>query len=139
MSCFRYTDSRRGKAVEINMAPLIDMIFILLIFFIVTTSFVRDAGIDVARPTAETAVEERLPTLQVGLTGEGAVYVEGRVVDPRSVRNRVSAFLAETPDGAVLLVADRASRTDDVIRVIDQCRLAGAKNISIAAARPQQP
>ncbi len=137
MSCYRYTRSGRGKSMDINMAPLIDMIFILLIFFIVTTSFVRDAGIEVARPSAQTAHEERLPTLQVGLTDQGAVYVEGKVVDLRSVRNRVSAFLADTPDGAVLLVADRASTTDEVIRLIDQCRLAGAQNISIAAARPE--
>ncbi|MEF2146441.1 MAG: biopolymer transporter ExbD [Desulfovibrionaceae bacterium] len=137
MSCYRSLRPRRNRAVEINMAPLIDMIFILLIFFIVTTSFVRESGIEVQRPSAETAQQEQSPSLQIGISEEGVVYVEGRAVDVRSVRNRVAAFLADTPDGAVLVVADRASRTDGLIRVVDQCRLAGARNIGIAARRPQ--
>ena len=138
MSCYRYTRSRRGRAVEINMAPLIDMIFILLIFFIVTASFVRESGIDVTRPGAATASEQSRPSLQVGLARDGTLHIDGKRVDIRSVRPRVAAFLAETPDGGVLVVADRESRTDGVIRVIDQCRLAGASNISIAAEREEE-
>jgi biopolymer transport protein ExbD len=119
--------------VDINMAPLIDMIFILLIFFIVTASFVRDAGVEVDRPGAETAQPGERPTLQVGVTEDGSIYVEGETVDIRSIRPRVAAFLAASPEGGVLVVADRDSRTESVIRVIDQCRLAGAANVGIAA------
>ncbi|WP_022663184.1 ExbD/TolR family protein [Paucidesulfovibrio longus] len=139
MSCFRYV--RTGRAarggVDINMAPLIDMVFILLIFFIVTASFTREAGVDVQRPEAATAEQEQRPLLQVGVTAEGRVFVEGASIDLRAVRARVAAFLAVSPDGGVLVVADRASRTDDVIRVIDQCRLAGARNVGIAAQRSE--
>ncbi|MGE4551579.1 MAG: ExbD/TolR family protein, partial [Desulfovibrionaceae bacterium] len=113
---------RRDKGVDINMAPLIDMIFILLIFFIVTTTFAREAGIDVARPEARTATEQRRPTLQVGLTAGGEIWVEGRMVDLRSVRPLVADFLAATPDGAVLLVADRDGTTGALIALVDQCR-----------------
>ncbi|MGE4290731.1 MAG: ExbD/TolR family protein [Desulfovibrio sp.] len=135
MSCYRFVRSQRGKSVDINMAPLIDMIFILLIFFIVTASFTREAGVDVQRPTAESAAQDDRPNLQVGVTASGDIYLEGQAVDLRSVRGRVAAFLAAEPEGAVLVVADRESRTDAVIRVIDQCRLAGAARVGIAAQR----
>lgn len=143
MSCYRYVRSGpgrsqgRGKGVEINMAPLIDMIFILLIFFIVTASFTREAGVDVQRPGAESAEQQNRPSFQIGITELGELYVEGKTVDLRSIRGRVAAFLAASPEGAVLVVADRNSRTDAVIRVIDQCRLAGATNVGIAAQKAQ--
>lgn len=136
MSCYRYVRSSRGRGVDINMAPLIDMIFILLIFFIVTSSFVRDAGVEVERPGADTAQTADRPTIQVGITENGSIHMDGEPVDIRSVRPRVAAFLAGSPEGGVLVVADRNSRTDAVIRVIDQCRLAGAENVGIAARNP---
>ncbi|NCC23810.1 MAG: biopolymer transporter ExbD [Deltaproteobacteria bacterium] len=137
MSCYRSNYRTRGRAVDINMAPLIDMIFILLIFFIVTTSFVKEAGIDVQRPGAETAEFEQRSTLQIGIDAQGLIYVEGQVIDSRSVRGHVATFLAESPDGAVLVVADKDSRTQSVVEAIDQCRLAGARNISLASRRPE--
>ncbi|GAB7024102.1 ExbD/TolR family protein [Salidesulfovibrio brasiliensis] len=136
MSCYRYV-RRGGKPCEINMAPLIDMIFILLIFFLVTTSFVREAGIDVNRPQAETAAQSPSPTLQIAVTKDGAVFMEGRAIDIRSIRSKVSTFMDETKDGRILVLADGKSNTQSVINVIDQCRLAGAEKISIAAEQPQ--
>lgn len=133
MSCYRPVRRSRGKGVDINMAPLIDMIFILLIFFIVTASFTREAGVDVQRPTAASAAQKDRPTFLIGVTESGKIYLEGKDLDLRSVRNRVAAFLAVEPDGAVLVVADRDSRTSAVIQVIDQCRLAGAESVGIAA------
>jgi len=118
------------------MAPLIDMIFILLIFFLVTTSFVRESGVEIERPTARSAVAKEKINLKVGITAEGAVHIEGAPIDIRSVRARMKRFVAETPGGSVVLVADRASATGDVIRVLDECRLAGVQNISIAAKEP---
>ncbi len=119
------------------MAPLIDMIFILLIFFLVTTSFVREAGIDVTRPQAETVTQDPSPTLPIAVTKDGAVFMEGRAVDMRSIRGKVCAFIAESRDGGILVLADGHSHTQSVISVIDQCRLAGADKISIAAEQPQ--
>ena len=131
----RYARRRRTKAVDINMAPLIDMVFILLIFFLVTTSFVRESGVEVQRPVAKSAVTKEKVNLIVGVTKDGLIYMENHPVDIRSIRARMERFLAETPGGVVVIVADKDSKTGTVIRVLDECRLAGVKNISIAARK----
>lgn len=123
--------------MELNIAPLIDMVFILLIFFLVTTSFVREAMVEVERPVASTArAERRGNVLTIGVTREGRVFVEGRQVDVHGVRFLVERFRAENPRGAVLIVADRRSPVGLVIRVLDQCRMAGVEDVGIAARRP---
>jgi len=121
--------------MEINMGPLIDMVFLLLIFFVVTTSFVREAGVDVQRSTAATADVKERGDILIGVTTAGEVYYEGRRIDVRSVRGLVERALAENPEAGVVIVADRKSETGEVIRVMDQCRLAGAVDVSIAARR----
>lgn len=138
MSCYHSFRSRKRGVVEINMAPLIDMIFILLIFFMVTTSFVRESGVDVERPVAATATQSQETSLLIGVTGDGRVAIEGKTVDVRQVRAYVNRFLASSPDGAVLVVADQASRTGDAVLVLDQCRLAGARKVGLAARRPEE-
>ena len=125
----------RNEGVQINMSPLIDLVFLLLIFFIVTTSFVKETGIDVQRPIASTAVPKEKSTIQIGVTPEGRVFFDRREIDIRSVRAHVERALAENPEAGVIVVADRESRTGAVIKVMDQCRLARAKNVSLAAAR----
>ena len=127
---------RRGRGSDINMAPLIDMIFILLIFFLVTTSFVKESGVDVERPVAATAQAKEQTNVVVGIDKEGTIHVENRVIDVRSVRGYMERFLAETPEGSVVIAADKASTTGVVIAVLDACRLAGVRNISVAARRP---
>jgi biopolymer transport protein ExbD len=124
-----------GDRVDINMGPLIDMVFLLLIFFVVTTSFVKEAGIDVQRSTAATAEVKERGNVMIGLTAEGEVYMEGKRIDMRSIRPLVERALAEDPESAVVIVADKASETGDVVQVMDQCRLAGAKDVSLAANR----
>jgi len=124
------------RTTDINIAPLIDLVFLLLIFFLVTTSFVKETGIDVNRPTASTAMPKEKGNILIGVDSDGRVFLEGRQIDIRSVRAHVERCLAENPEGGIVIVADKNSHTGIVIRVMDQCRLAGAKNISIAAARP---
>ncbi|MGD9807164.1 MAG: ExbD/TolR family protein [Deferribacterales bacterium] len=131
----RMSRLRRAKTVEINMAPLIDMIFILLIFFIVTTSFVKESGVDVNRPKAASAASQEKTNVIISVTKDGQVYMDGRVVDIRSVRGLMERFLAETPEGSVVIAADESSRTGEVIRVLDACRLAGVQQISVAAKK----
>jgi biopolymer transport protein ExbD len=135
MISVRRTIRGGGRGVEINMGPLIDMVFLLLIFFVVTTSFVKEAGIDVQKSTAATAEVKQKGNILIGVTAEGDVYMEGKKIDFRSVRGLVERALAEDPDSGVVVVADRASETDSVIKVMDQCRLAGAKDVSLAAER----
>ncbi len=128
---------RGNDQVAIDMAPLIDMTFLLLIFFMVTTSFVKETGIDVMRSTAATAEVKEHGSVMIGVTAEGDVYMEGKKIDLRSVRSLVERALAEDPDAGVVVVADKDSNTGDVVKVMDQCRLAGAKNVSLAAKREE--
>ena len=126
---------RSSKTEGINMAPLIDLVFLLLIFFMVTTSFVKETGIDVHRPTASTAVLKEKGNILIGVSADGQVFLERKQIDIRSVRAHIERCLAENPEGAVVIVADKASHTGVVIQVIDECRLAGARNVSMAASK----
>jgi biopolymer transport protein ExbD len=124
-----------NKTAEVNMAPLIDLVFLLLIFFLVTTSFVKETGIDVQRPQASTATLKEAGNILVGVSADGRVFLESKEIDVRSVRAHIERCLAENPEGAVVVVADKQSSTGVVIQVMDQCRLAGAQNVSIAASK----
>jgi biopolymer transport protein ExbD len=127
-----------GDKVEINMGPLIDMVFLLLIFFVVTTSFVKESGIDVQKSTAATAQVKERGNILIGVTQEGDIYMEGKRVDIRSVRPLIERSLAEDPESGVVIVADKRSQTGAVVQVMDQCRLAGAKDVSLAAKREEE-
>jgi len=131
------TASRRNntKNLELNIAPLIDMVFILLIFFLVTTSFLKETGVDISRPTAATAISKTKTTILIGVTKENTIHIDRREVDIRAVRANVERALAENPDGGVVIVADKQSLTGLVITVMDACKQAGAKTVSIAAER----
>ncbi|MBU1054201.1 MAG: biopolymer transporter ExbD [Proteobacteria bacterium] len=133
------TAARRSKrgVTELNMAPLIDMVFILLIFFLVTTSFVKETGIDVNRPTASTAVSQSKATILIAVDQQNRIFIDHREIDIRAVRANVERNLAENPDGAIIVVADKASTTGTAITVMDGCRMAGAKNVSLAAGLPE--
>jgi biopolymer transport protein ExbD len=121
--------------VDVNMSPLIDMVFLLLIFFVVTTSFVKESGIEVSRSTASTAEVKEKASVMIGVSAEGEVYMGGKKVDVRSVRGLVERALAEDPEAGVVVVADKGSETGEVVKVMDQCRLAGAGSVSLAAKR----
>jgi biopolymer transport protein ExbD len=125
------------SAAELNIAPLIDMVFILLIFFLVTTSFVKETGIDVNRPTASTAVSQAKAAILVGIDAANRIYIDHREVDVRAVRANVERALAENPEGGVVVVADQASSTGTAIQVMDGCRMAGAQHVSLAARQPR--
>lgn len=129
---------KRGEGTDINMAPLIDMIFILLIFFLVTTSFVKESGVTVNRPSAESAVAPEKTNLIIGIDEHGHVHIQDEEVDIRAVRSRMKRFREKSPKGSVVIAADKKSTTDTLIRVLDACRLAGVQNISVAAKKPHQ-
>jgi biopolymer transport protein ExbD len=137
MQSIRYTRKRSRESVQLNIAPLIDMIFILLIFFLVTTSFVRESGVDVRRPVAKTAQKKEKTNMVIGITAENMIYIEGKPIDKRAVRSYMERFLMQNPNGSVVIAADEESKSGIVIQVLDSCRLAGIKKISVAARRPQ--
>lgn len=131
--------SRRAakKPLELNIAPLIDMVFILLIFFLVTTSFVKETGVDISRPTASTAVAKNKSTILIGITRDNTIHLDRREIDVRAVRSGVERAMAENPEAGVVIVADKESRTGLVISVMDACKLAGAENVALAASLPE--
>jgi biopolymer transport protein ExbD len=128
----RYFLRLRDEGAQINLAPLIDMMFILLIFFLVTTSFVKETGIEVTRPTAAAAESLSRDSILVGITADGAVYMDNQEVGILSVRARVKEYLRRR-DLPVVVIADAATRTQDLLSVVDECKLAGAQSVNVAA------
>jgi|TARA_X000000950_G_C13652090_1_gene552152 biopolymer transport protein ExbD len=117
---------------QVDLTPMLDVVFIMLIFFIVTSTFVKESGVDVTRPNAETAVPTDASSIQIGITSNNQIYFDKRLVDKRAVRANIEKGLAESPGAAVIIVADALSNTETLIEVMDQSRLAGAENISVA-------
>ncbi len=117
-----------------NITPLIDMVFILLIFFAVNASFIKEAGVEIERPSARSAVTQEQANIMIAVTENGEVWVDRQRVDPRSVRGHVERLHAENPEGAVVILADDESQTGLVIEVLDQARLAGVENVAVAAS-----
>ncbi|MFZ7110653.1 MAG: ExbD/TolR family protein [Desulfatiglandales bacterium] len=128
----------RDDDFRAEMTPLIDMVFILLIFFIVTTSFVRETGIEVKRPVASSATSKQNASLFIGISPEGRVYLEGKELDIRNVKPRMERFLADNPPGSVVIVADTSCPTGITVQVLDACRNAGIKDVSVATNLPKE-
>ena len=123
------------EEADINMTPMLDIVFIMLIFFIVTTSFVKETGIEVNRPDAQTAVRNERGNILIAITESGDIWMDKRKIDVRAVRANVERMLAERPEGAVIVQADKFSQAGVMVTVMDQVRLAGVKNVSIAASK----
>ena len=118
---------------EIDLTPMLDVVFIMLIFFIVTASFVKEAGIDVNRPDAQTAVAQEKANILIAITETGEIWIDRRRVDPRAVRANIERLHAENPQGTVVIQADKKSTTEILIQVMDSARQAGVYNVAIAA------
>lgn len=127
---------RNRKTPGLDISSLIDMVFILLIFFLVNTSFVKETGVTVSRPTAATATVEKKSSILIAIDSEDRIFMEQREIDGRAVRANVERALAENPEAAVIVVADKSSSTGAAITVMDGARLAGASSVSLAAKRP---
>ena len=125
--------NRDNQSVEINIAPLLDMVFILLIFFIVTTSFLQPAGIEVNRPVARTAGPLKSTDLVIAITASGMIYTEGHPVEPAALYSVVAGSVRAGLMPDILITADEQAPTGLLVRVMDECRRAGATNIALAA------
>ena len=121
---------------DIDMTPMLDIVFIMLIFFIVTTSFVRETGVDINRPTAQTAQTKSKSNILIAIKPGGEIWIDKRRVDIRAVRANVERLKAENPEAGVVILGDTESKTGNLIKVMDQIRLAGISAISIAAETP---
>ena len=118
---------------EINITPMLDIVFIMLIFFIVSTSFTRETGALISRPQAAQAVALPDAAILIGVRPDGEIWMAGRQIELRELRSMVERARAENPQGSVVIVADQGSRIGAVTQVMDQLKLAGIKGISIAA------
>ncbi len=124
-----------AKTVNVNLTPLIDMVFILLIFFLVTASFTKEAGIEVDRPSAQTAVRQEAGNLVVAIDKNNQIWIENKKIDIRTIRAHIEQLRAQNPEGTVIILADKESRAGVTVDVLDQIRLAGVANVAIAAER----
>lgn len=121
---------------ELDMTPMLDVVFILLIFFIVTTSFVKEAGVTINQPSAETTTTSEKSNIHIAVTEDGSLWIDKRQVELGAVKATIKKFKSENPDMAVIIQADESSRTGLVVKVMDQVRLAGVYSVSIAAQQP---
>lgn len=127
---------QQEEAVQIDLTSMMDVIFIMLLFFIVTTSFVKESGIEVNRPTAASTERQERGNIMVAVSPDGAIWIDGRQVDLRAVRANIERLRAENPESAVVIQADRDSRSGILVQVMDQVRLAGVINVAVAASTP---
>jgi biopolymer transport protein ExbD len=130
----RRKHSGGDEELEINLTPMLDVTFIMLIFFIVTASYVKESGIDVNRPAAATAERKERGNILVAITEQGQVWIDKRPVDVRAVRANIERMHAENPQGSVVIQADKNSKNGLLVEVMDAAREAGVYNVSIAAS-----
>lgn len=122
-----------GEDAQIDMTPMLDIVFIMLIFFIVTTVFVKQAGIEVNKPDANQAIKPKNANIFIAITADGDVWMDKREVEVESVRANIERLLAEQPTDIVIIQADEESEHGVVIKVMDQVKAAGINRISVAA------
>ncbi len=117
---------------SVDITPMLDVVFIMLIFFIVTATFIKESGIEVDKPDAATAEVQEKASILVAIDASDQVWINRRPVDIRSVRSIIERLHAENPKGTVVIQADRQSRNDMLVQVMDASRRAGVFNIAMA-------
>ena len=123
------------EEAEINITPMLDIVFIMLIFFIVTASFTRETGVVVDKPLADQAAALQNGTILIAVRPSGDIWMENRQVEMNEVRQMVERATSENPEGSVVIVADKGARIGTVTQVMDRVRLAGVESVSISAVR----
>ena len=136
MGRFREMASEDSGEVGVDISPLIDCVFILLIFFIVTTTFVEETGVEVDKPQAASSVQLEKTSILLALTDKGEVIYGGREIGFSGVRQLVKRML-QKEDVPVVIQVDAAADSGLLVRIIDEANLAGAKKVSLAARKPQ--
>ena len=121
------------EEAAIDMTPMLDVVFIMLIFFIVTASFVKEAGIDVNRPEAATAVKKDRANILIAISDKGEIWINKRRIDVRAVQANIERLRAENPQGSVVIQADKKATTETLIKVTAASGAAGVYDVSIAA------
>ena len=118
---------------DINLTPMLDVVFILLIFFIVTANFIKEPGLEVNRPDAETSAIQENAAILIAIGATNDIWIDGRRIDVRQVKANITKLLADNPQGSVVIQADEKATADSIIAVMDQSREAGVFVISLAS------
>ena len=126
--------SRTDDETMIDLTPMLDVVFIMLIFFIVTSSFIKESGMEVNRPQADTASAQDKGNILIAVTADGQVWLDKQAVDVRSVRAHVERLRRDQPEGVGVVQADQDARTGLVVQVMDQARMAGVDDVALAAS-----
>lgn len=130
----RRNGSGPSSVDELNLTPLIDMVFILLIFFLVTTSFIRESSVEIKRPKAETANPQQNAQIIITISADEQIWLNNESTDIRLLRTRLNAMGLSSADRSAVILADAQASTGLLVKVMDQLRLAGFENISVAAS-----
>ena len=124
--------ARGNDDSDINLTPMLDVVFIMLIFFIVTATFIKQAGIEVYRPEAQTAVRKPTVSVLVAISANGDIWIDKKRVDVAAVRSHIERLHAENPKGGLVIQADKDSKTEMVMAVLSAARAAGLVEVAIA-------
>lgn len=133
MSSFLSDNEPEDEGGGIDLTPMLDVVFIMLIFFIVTATFVKEAGVDVLRPAATTAERQDLANILIAVTEDDKVWIDGNQVDPRDMATLIKRLHAENPQGSVVIQADRESTHKTLKLVMDAVQQAGVGQVAVAA------
>jgi len=124
--------SRSDEESDINLTPMLDVVFIMLIFFIVTATFIKQAGIDVLRPEAITGEQKPTVSVLVAISGNGDIWIDKKRVDVNAVRAHIERIHAENPKGGLVIQADREAKSEKLIAVLNAARAAGLTQVAIS-------
>ncbi len=121
------------EEAQIDLTPMLDVVFIMLIFFIVTANFIKEPGVDVQRPDAQTATIQENASILIGINANDEIWIDRRRVDVRQVKANIVSLLADKPLGSVVIRADKAATAEKIVAVIDSAKQAGVTDVSLAA------
>jgi biopolymer transport protein ExbD len=124
---------QKEEEQEINITPMLDVVFIMLIFFIVTASFVKEAGVDVTKPDASTAIQKPKANILIAIDPNNQIWIDRRRVDAADLRPNIERLHAQNPQGTVVVQADKSSSYEMLLKVLDAARAARVTNVAIAA------
>ncbi len=118
---------------EINLTPMLDVVFIMLIFFIVTATFIKEAGIQVERPNTRTADKQEDAAILIAISPNNEIWIDRQERDPRAVRGIIERLHAENPKGSIVIQADEGSTHETLVIVMEAAKAAGVTNVAIAS------
>lgn len=124
---------KKTASAEVNIGPLLDMVFILLIFFVVTTNFNRETGVDVTKPQSQSAVSLGQKTILVGISREGTIHIHGKQVTNEGLVSILDREIRKRPGASVVIVGDEGSTLGRSVEVMDLCTRSGVKKVSVSA------